>query len=351
MDLEWIDFSVLSKEDREAGRCFSDFQIDFEGAILRHTKGLSECAQAGMGEDGIYRQINLVEKIRNRSIKNVRYSYLRGADLSNLDIWRVDLSGADLRSADLTGSVIGLEGVYLEGARGRFYLQEGLTETGVFSYKEINESVQKGLRELEGIILSPLYPQTSEFSLSRISDFNLKNARFCYYKFDNKDIGEGNDFSNTIFSKCTFVGTRFSTYPLKDKSNNLLVMNTTFYGCDFEDTNFVGLNGEGGIRFEGKTNFRGANFSDMDLRGFVFDGDSYNNDFMGAKMNRAKFKGAVLNRVRFKGAGLEGADFEGCDVGSCVFYMAGLRGASFKGAINVPDSIKKNLDENGVYRI
>jgi uncharacterized protein YjbI with pentapeptide repeats len=71
-------------------------------------------------------------------------------------------------------------------------------------------------------------------------------------------------------------------------------------------------------------------------------------DFTGAGLEESSFVNSRLWYANFQGGHLQGSNFEGADLLGCNFFGTEFENTNFKNAINIPETIKGFIDENGL---
>ncbi len=118
--------------------------------------------------------------------------------------------------------------------------------------------------------------------------------------------------------------------------------NCNFSGALMKDSEFLDSDLTGSIGVKAKL-FRAVLInSKLDSCDFSYA------DFTGAGLEKSSFINSRLWYANFQGSHLQGSNFEGADLKGCNFFGAELENTNFKNAINIPKTIKKFIDKNGL---
>lgn len=166
------------------------------------------------------------------------------------------------------------------------------------------------------ILLRRFFDEDSEFSIEKRTPFALSAidviAGLLRYE-------KTSDFQKILGDSIKFCKT----------IKNIDLQRTNLQNVYFSDDN--------GTKIDiSKTDFFGADLSGASLRNIIAE--------------ECQFYEARLCNTVFKGANLKKANFMYADLDGCDFRQASLSEANFQFAINIPEEIKKHLDEQGIYR-
>ncbi len=124
-----------------------------------------------------------------------------------------------------------------------------------------------------------------------------------------KTLADGLAFAKDL-SKCDLQKTNLQDVLLDNKNHNIIMDNTDLFLSDLSYANLEGIKGHGIILYN-----------------------------------------AILCNARIRNCDFTNANFRGADLTGSVFKNCILKGADFSNAINIPTSIKDNLNENNKFNL
>lgn len=199
-------------------------------------------------------------------------------------------------------------------------LQKTLAEGLIYAVSVINQDLQK--------------VNLHDVHLGKSLDYKLltfrwtlkfwKHPRLNFFMQRFPDF-TGSDFYKSDLSKASF--------------SNCDLVGCVFYQADCRETVFKHAKAMQ-ANFE-EADLEGANFLGANLKGATFEG---------AFLTGADFKNTKAINTKFDGADLEGANFSGADLKGATFEGTVLTDTDFKNATNIPESIKVDLNSEGVFR-
>lgn len=308
---------------------------NFEGTSLKETQGLPEWVEAGIDEDGVYRQEVLQRKMLRKQVHNLTNASLRDADFdieTRLDELSqeareregkyvsyagvlltgedINLAGVDMRRANMIGRYS--EGIILHDVdcRGANFEGAKVTRRWSFFRCQLDGASMKGAEEIDAWIKNGL-DENGIFSQERVVRVTRELAK----KDELKPGALGGAYLPGINMEALDIPYRTS------------LSYSTFKGGNFK-----------GVKL-GTDSAEGADFSECQ-----FDQDT---QFAGARLKRAVFDGADLGGMSFTAYDKEKQKFGRWNRSMGAY----LEGASFKETRNIPPWIEVGLDENGAFRI
>jgi uncharacterized protein YjbI with pentapeptide repeats len=164
-------------------------------------------------------------------------------------------------------------------------------------YKHVHEdNFENTIKEIKSYKVDEYFGR--DFSGIDLTDMDL--IQMCFdYSILNDSI-----MSNAAMLECQFVGTKFR----HSKMVNADLTNSNLYGADFSDTDMTGAIFDGCRAFSGKDAF-----GLLESPGYI------RASFAKSILKEASFKDAMLYDVVFSGADLEGADFQGAVITGSFF--------------------------------
>lgn len=242
---------------------------------------------------------------------NLRFAYLHAAELKGANLEKVDLSRADLTFAHLEGA--NLKKVILKDA----VLDAANLEKANLSGANLEKAFLV-ITHLEGTNLRFANLKEANLRLAHLEGAELWKANFegafLYgVSFENASFGQinfkGADLSSAIFKEVVFGYANFEDATLmhanlekanliRCKLNGADLLGADLRGAKLMDAELIGAKLLG-------TDLRGANLEGADLSGA---------DLRGAILGGSNLKGSILDRADLENTNLEGADLEGADL-------------------------------------
>jgi uncharacterized protein YjbI with pentapeptide repeats len=248
---------------------------------------------------------------------NLKFAYLLAAELKGANLEKVDLSGATLTLAHLEGT--NLKKVILKNA----VLNAAHLEKANLEGANLERAVLV-ITHLEGTNLQEANLKEANLKLAHLEEAELWRANFegAYLygvSFENASFGQinfkGADLSSAIFKEVVFGHANFEDATLMHAKFEKANLN----GCKLNGADLLGANLEGAYLMNAE--LIGAKLLGVDLEG--------------ANLNGANLEGADLRAVNLKEAQLDGANLLGVNLENARLDNADLRRADLRKARNL----------------
>ena len=355
----------LNKADL-SGTCLNS--VNLEKANCKNTKNLPKWIERGLDTKGIYSQKQLINSIRN-GFKHLSGAYLKGADLKG-----IDLKGADIEKANLQDTINLPE-----------WVTKGLDIEGIFSQKQLINNIRNDFKNLSGANLNSADLRNTNLKGANLSYANLNSALINFANLLGADIEKANfknvsnlpewikkglDKDGTFFQKQFINSIKNGFKDLRGANFN----KADLRGADIERANFenttnlpewikkgLGKNNiysqnqlilsiRNGFKSLSKANLNEACLEKANLtEANLIKADLKKANLKESDLSRAKFIGANLVKANLFKANLTKSIFRGANLTGVNFNGADIEKANFKNTKNIPEWIKKGLDNDGTF--
>jgi len=167
----------------------------------------------------------------------------------------------------------------------------------------------------------------SIFDGSKMDSINFQQARLFHVKVNKATL-----------NNCNFIGANMFGM----EGHFAQMRNCDFTGALMKDSEFLESDLTGSKAVKVKL-FRAVLLkSKLDSCDFSYA------DFTGAGLEESTFINSRLWYANFQGGHLQGTSFEGADLKGCYFFGTEFENTNFKGAINIPEEIKRFINKDGL---
>ncbi|WP_155397836.1 pentapeptide repeat-containing protein [Methanosarcina mazei] len=236
---------------------------------------------------------------------NLKFAYLHSAELKGANLEKVDLSGADLTLA------------HLEGAN----LKKVILKDAVLDAAHLEKA------DLQGASLEKAFLVITHLEGANLRFANLKEANLRLARLEGAELWKAN-FEGAFLYGASFEKASFGQINFKGANLSSAIFKEIGFGyANFEDATLKQAELE-------KANLIECKLNRADLRGANLEG---------AYLMEAELIGAKLLGTNLEGANLEGANLEGADLRAVNLKEAQLDGANLFG-VNLENARLDNAD-------